>query len=832
MEAFSNPQLQLAFDFVQYTGSNVFLTGKAGTGKTTFLHNLRSQTYKRLIVVAPTGVAAINAGGVTIHSFFQLPFGPHVPVDKLPQDTPDASQNFQRFSREKINIIKSLDLLVIDEISMVRADLLDGIDEVLRRYKDRNKPFGGVQLLMIGDLQQLAPVIKDDEWEILRSYYETAFFFSSRALQKTVYVSVELKHIFRQNDSNFISLLNKVRENSLDADTLETLNQRYIPGFTPNDEEGYITLTTHNYQAQELNDVKLRKLKTEPQTFKAILQGEFPEYAYPTDFELTLKVGAQVMFVKNDTSREKLFYNGKIGQITDFEDDTIFVECPGEEGVIPVQRMEWQNMKYSINEETKEIQETVAGSFIQYPLKLAWAITIHKSQGLTFEKAIIDARSSFAHGQVYVALSRCKTLEGMVLSSPIGSQSIKSDQTVKRFTRNVEENPPTDQQLTGSRYAYQQVLLTDLIDFSTLQRRLNYLIKVSNEHKSSIHSSVAQVLNSMAQAIKTDLVEITDKFKVQIRQLTAEDPNIEENAALQERIKKACTFFGEKLEAGVHAPLQELNTDIDNKAVRKSLNEALGRLREEVSVKKACLLESTKGFSVKMYLEARAKSAIEKPETKPAKKTSEELNPNLSGKSLLYGRMKDWRAEKAEEEGLPIYMVMPQKTLMDVIHFMPASTSALEEIKGFGKKKVKKYGDEIIAIIKEYCHENDLEITPEQLKNKDKPEKPKKPDTKQVTFDLFKTGKSLTEIAEERSMAVSTIEGHLAHFVGTGELDVSQFVANDKISLISAYFTHTDNFNLGPAKAALGDDVSYGELRFVLKHLEFKKIIVIKDKAP
>lgn len=832
MDAFSNPQLQLAFDFVQHTGSNVFLTGKAGTGKTTFLHNLRSQTFKRLIVVAPTGVAAINAGGVTIHSFFQLPFGPHIPVDKQPQDSPGALQNFQRFSREKINIIKSLDLLVIDEISMVRADLLDGIDEVLRRYKDRNKPFGGVQLLMIGDLQQLAPVIKDDEWEILGKYYETAFFFSSRALQKTDYVSIELKHIFRQSDSAFISLLNKVRENSMDAETLETLNQRYIPGFSPNDEEGYITLTTHNYQAQELNEVKLRKIKSEPLTFQAIVQGEFPEYAYPTDFELTLKVGAQVMFVKNDTSREKLFYNGKIGQITDFEDDTIFVECPGEDGVIPVQRMEWQNMKYSINEETKEIQETVAGSFIQYPLKLAWAITIHKSQGLTFEKAIIDAKSSFAHGQVYVALSRCKTLEGMVLSSPIGSQSIKSDHTVKRFTRNVEENPPTDQQLANSRYAYQQTLLADLIDFNTLQRRLNYLIKVSNEHKSSIHSSVAQVLNSMAQAIKTDLAEIADKFKVQVRQLIAENPNIEENATLQERIKKACTFFGEKLEAGVHTPLQNLNTDIDNKAVRKSFNEALGRFREEAAVKKACLHASTAGFSVKAHLEARAKSSIEKTEAKPTKKTSEELNPNLTGKSLLYGRLKDWRTEKAEEEGLPIYMVMPQKTLMDVIHFMPASALALQEIKGFGKKKVKKYGDEIIAIIKEYCHENDLEITPEQLKTSDEPEKPKKPDTKQVTFDLYKAGKTLAEIAEERSMAVSTIEGHLAHFVGTGELDVSQFVASDKISLISEYFANTDTYHLGPAKAALGDDVSYGELKLVLKHLEFKKVIVITDKTP
>ncbi|HNV52990.1 MAG TPA: AAA family ATPase, partial [Tenuifilaceae bacterium] len=392
MEYIENLQLKQAFDFIQYTGKNIFLTGKAGTGKTTFLKHIKEVSPKRMIVVAPTGVAAINAGGVTIHSFFQMPFGPHIPVtnsqfNPFDEEPQTASRNgVQKFSREKINIIKSLDLLVIDEISMVRADLLDGIDEVLRRYRNHSKPFGGIQLLMIGDIQQLAPIAKDDEWEILKRYYDTVYFFSSKALRQTAYISIELKHIFRQSDREFIDILNKVRDNRIDNETLNILNKRYIPNINKDDNDGYITLTTHNHQSQRINDSKLQKLKSKLHTFKAVVKGEFPEYSYPTDYELQLKVGAQVMFVKNDSSFEKLYYNGKIGTIVDIDDDLIHVKCEGDSNDIAVTMVEWQNYKYTINDETSEISETVIGSFIQYPLKLAWAITIHKSQGLTFEK--------------------------------------------------------------------------------------------------------------------------------------------------------------------------------------------------------------------------------------------------------------------------------------------------------------------------------------------------------------------------------------------------------------------------------------------------------------
>ena len=403
-----------------------------------------------MVVVAPTGVAAINAKGVTIHSFFQMSFGPHVPYDPEKNKTFNP-EDFRRFSREKVNIIKSLDLLVIDEISMVRADLLDGIDEVLRRYKNRYKPFGGVQLLMIGDLQQLSPVVKEEDWNILRQYYDTCYFFSSHALRKSSFIGIELKHIFRQTDLNFINLLNKVRLNQMDTETLQELNKRYIPNFHPDETEGYVTLTTHNYQSKNINDEKLKEIKTKSVIALAEVNGEFPDYSYPTDPELELKVGAQVMFIKNDLSGDKLFYNGKIGKITNITGIAIEVYCKGDDNPINVEKQEWQNSRYTLNEVTQEIEEEVIGTFVQYPLKLAWAITIHKSQGLTFEKAIIDARESFAHGQVYVALSRCKTIEGMVLSTRIGDFSVKSDSTVVSFTDHVEKNQPGPAELERSR---------------------------------------------------------------------------------------------------------------------------------------------------------------------------------------------------------------------------------------------------------------------------------------------------------------------------------------------------------------------------------------------
>ena len=428
----NNPELQLAWQFIENTGTHLFLTGKAGTGKTTFLKRLREHTPKRMVVLAPTGIAAINAGGVTIHSFFQLSFAPFVP-----ETTFNSAQMHYRFSKEKRNIIRSMDLLVIDEISMVRADLLDAVDAALRRYRDREKPFGGVQLLMIGDLQQLAPVVKDSEWELLKNHYETPYFFASRALRETVYMTIELKKVYRQSDTFFLSLLNKIRENKADDEVLNELNRRYQPGFHPRKEEGYIRLTTHNYQAQQVNDRELASLPGRAYSFRAEVEGNFPEYSYPADEVLTIKEGAQIMFLKNDVSSEKRYYNGMIGEVVSVDAKGMTVCGKDSTYVFQLLPEEWGNYKYVLNEDTKEITEEIEGVFRQYPIRLAWAITIHKSQGLTFERAIIDARNSFAHGQTYVALSRCKTLEGMVLETPLRREAIISDRIVDDFTKNV-----------------------------------------------------------------------------------------------------------------------------------------------------------------------------------------------------------------------------------------------------------------------------------------------------------------------------------------------------------------------------------------------------------
>ncbi len=563
METVTNQDLQLAFDFVKYTNRNIFLTGKAGTGKTTFLRDLKKSSPKRMIVVAPTGVAAINAGGVTIHSFFQLPFHPYIPTFYLPENNRAVQpvQNDQagyKMSREKVNIIRSLDLIIIDEISMVRADTLDAIDSALRRYKNRYLPFGGVQMLMIGDLQQLAPVVKDEDREILGEYYDSYFFFGSRALQSTDYVTIELKHIYRQSDQVFIELLNKIRDNHVDTEVLNELNKRYVPDFDPDSGGGYITLTTHNNQARAINDSKLQKLPGKTHSFSAVIKDDFPELSYPNDSELILKTGAQVMFIKNDLTSEKLFFNGKIGKVISFEDDIIVVKCTDDDFPIRVEMSEWQNMKYTLDEETKEIEETVIGTFTQYPLRLAWAITIHKSQGLTFDRAVIDAFAAFAHGQVYVALSRCRSLEGLVLSSRISQRSIIDNPHISDFINDSVKNQPGQSQLAESKKAYQQQLLSELFDFTSLSHRLNYCLKVVDEHKESILGDPREMLDNAANLIRTDLIEVSEKFQPQLKGLLKGEIDAGANIPLQDRLKKAAVYFSDKLETALKEILDRL----------------------------------------------------------------------------------------------------------------------------------------------------------------------------------------------------------------------------------------------------------------------------------
>jgi len=837
MNYIQNENLKLAYDFVQFTGLNIFLTGKAGTGKTTFLKSLRSNLFKRMIVVAPTGVAAINAGGVTIHSFFQLPFGPFISTEfaksKRTFEDENSAEKFyaNKFNREKIKIIKSLDLLIIDEISMVRADLLDAIDDVLRRYKNRNLPFGGVQLLMIGDLHQLAPVVRDEDHMILKDYYDSYFFFGSRALQKTSFISIELTHIFRQSDEHFINLLNNIRDKKNLDETIAELNKRYIPGFNPEEKDGFITLTTHNSQSQTINERKLKDLKGKSKKFTATTKGEFPDYSFPTEKELELKINAQVMFVKNDLSPEKLFFNGKIGTITGFEDDKILVKCKDDDSEIQVEIAEWNNIRYEINDDTKEIKEEVIGSFFQYPLKLAWAITIHKSQGLTFEKAIIDAKDAFAFGQVYVALSRCKTLDGLVLSSPVGQSGIKSDFSVSEFNSQMEKNRPDDGLLQKARREFEQLLIIDLFDYESIKRRFGYFLKVFKENESAVDLLSSLDYSDIFNSFRSEIYDVSVKFHKQLKEMVNAASEPERDLKLQDRIKSGASYFYEKTGAILWEDISVARVGSDYKEIQKTLNDALVKIKEELYPKMACLEHCKGGFSTKKYLEIKAKASINEMGAKKPEKIKKEVKTDLTKHPILYNLLRDWRAVKSEELNLPRYAIMHQNTLAGVLEFLPVEIDHLKPLRGFGKQTIEKFGAEIVSIVKKYVDENhvDISVIDRKLRSKKK-EKTLKVDSKAVSMELYKSGKSIQQIAAERGFTASTIETHLAHFVGTGELMAELFVDKEKISKASEYFLKEKNFSLSPAIENLGPDYTYSQLRIIIKHLQFKGLISLIEQ--
>ena len=598
-----NNELRTAWDFVEHTGRSIFLTGKAGTGKTTFLKTIVEHSSKRSIVVAPTGVAAINAGGMTIHSFFQLPFSPFVPGAKI-------ESRFD-FGKEKRKIIASLDLLIIDEISMVRSDLLDAIDSVLRKFRDRYKPFGGVQLLMIGDLQQLTPVVTPEDDMMLKPYYDTPYFFGSKALAQIDYVTIQLEKVYRQQDEVFLTLLNHIREGQPTAEDMTLLNARYQPTFIPKPEEGYIRLTTHNQMANNYNESELKKLKGHPYTYRAKIEGTFPEYSYPTAETLTLKEGAQVMFVKNDPSGEHRYYNGRIGHVTCAEDNRLEVYCPGDADAIEVEPLEWENSRYTLNEETHEIETEVLGKFSQLPLRLAWAITIHKSQGLTFERAIIDASLSFAPGQVYVALSRCKTLEGMVLASQIPPQAIINDERVDDYISHQEEAAQHSiEQLPTLKDEYYRYLLMELFDFKDILYREEYLGRIIIEFFYHAFTDIAELHKRALEDYKQQVMVVAEKWRAVIQQMSIEALHEEE---FLERVKRSAAYFEKTMYELLAKPLA-LVPDIksQNKLAMKRLTENYVDLRQTWLSRRFLLQDMSQNtFTIADYLRRKQHSLLD-----------------------------------------------------------------------------------------------------------------------------------------------------------------------------------------------------------------------------
>ncbi|MCK5857016.1 MAG: helix-turn-helix domain-containing protein [Bacteroidales bacterium] len=815
-----NPELDRAFEYVQYTNRNIFLTGKAGTGKTTFLRSLKSRLQKRLVVVAPTGVAAINAGGQTIHSFFQLPFGPIV-SERVAGHKVDNPNFKQKFAKKKINIIKSLDLLIIDEISMVRADVLDAIDDVLRRYKNRALPFGGVQLLMIGDLQQLAPVVKDNEWAMMRQYYQSMFFFNSYALKEMPMVSLELRHVYRQSDGVFLDILNEIRDDKLSQKSYDLLHERYLPNFVPKEKEGYITLTTHNNSADKTNNIHLEKLKTKSKSFMASVKGNFSEYSYPTDFELELKVGSQVMFVKNDSSMDKRYFNGKIGVITAFEEDDIVVKCDGDDEKIYANPEVWENIKYSINDQTKEISEEFVGSFTQYPLRLAWAITIHKSQGLTFDKAIIDAAAAFAHGQTYVALSRCRTLEGLVLSSEISNSAIICDREVQGFNKKVEENQPSEENLKEAKYIYQFDLIQDLFNFKQLAYWFQRLEKALWEHKRSVQGNLHTTVTEIQKSVVPELSKVSMGFLSQVKGILVENPNAEENEHLQERIKKASEYFYKFQEEKIVKELSNSSFDTDNKESRKAIELALDHIMEILNVKQKSFQICRFGFRVHDYLEVRAKASIDSTEKK--KKAKSEFREVDTVHPELYKLLKSWRYSESEERGVPPFQVGTNIMLQGIVNGLPTNEKQLKKVKGVGKVTMKMYATEILEIVGQYMDEKDIVHSPikKVIKEEAKKKKEAKVPSYEKSYKLYLAGKEVEEIAELMGFVKSTIENHLSRYVATGNLDVDEFVDKNVVGKIMKYYKQNPEAQTGEVKNHFGEDVGYAEIRMVQKHLEF-----------
>ena len=726
----NNPVFQLAADFVNHTSQHIFLTGKAGTGKTTFLKHIRQTTHKNCIVAAPTGVAAINAGGMTLHSVFQLPFEPFVPG----KDFGNSKERF-KFSEAKRDMIKKMELLIIDEVSMLRADTLDSIDAVLRYIRQNNQPFGGVQMLYIGDMFQLPPVVKEDEWIFLREYYPSLFFFHAQALKHKPPVYLELKKIYRQREQSFVDLLNRVRNDILTPDDLQTLNRQYQPNFRPPDGKKYITLTTRNAKADAINNQELNRLNTPAYRFEGEIQGEFPEYALPTEMILVLKKGAQIMFIKNDTGEERRYFNGKLGTIANMGKDRIEVRLEGSGNVIEIEKETWKNIRYTLNKETAEIEEEELGSFKQYPIRLAWAITIHKSQGLTFEQAIIDTGDAFAPGQAYVALSRCTSLEGIVLLSQITQRSVQTDIHAVQLSKSEKEQAELQQILEEEKkrfWAERLLLYFDCRDLINIPRNLNKLLEDKTSHDYTSAHNLAKTMLHQAYEIQ----KVAVKFQEQLKTIVAQ-PTVDMHR-LTERCCKAVTYFHQTIIDGMLAPLQKYIHGFKIKKA-KSFHKNL------------CTLE----LDLKLFIENMKKVRY---------------NDILLVKGLV--------------------LTIPER-------------EPLEKGEKGGKGEIGEKGEGGKGELK-----------------KQQPQQSRVLSAKQ-SFDLFSEGLSIKEIAQKRNIVETTVASHLAEYVLSGELSVTDLVSQEKVDVLTPFIQAAiaeDNLRLAPIRESVGEQFSYNDIRFVMNH--------------
>jgi hypothetical protein len=728
----SNHLFQLASDLVNNTGQNLFLTGKAGTGKTTFLRYITANSKKHTVVVAPTGVAAINAGGVTMHSFFQLPFGVFVPGSYHRNSTGSTNveitdkhslfKNF-RFGKDKRALFEQLELLIIDEVSMMRCDMLDAIDAVLQHFRKNNMPFGGVQVLFIGDLFQLPPVVQNEDWSILQEYYESPFFFSAQALAKSQPLYIELKKIYRQNEQSFIDILNRIRNNVATPADLETLNARYQPQFEPVG-ESYITITTHNRRADAINAGALQQLPGKSHLFAAEVTGDFNEKSLPTDRELQLKEGAQIMFIKNDPERR--YFNGKLATVSEIRNAEITVTFPGGGVDLKLELETWKNIKYTYNKEQDQIDEEELGSFKQYPIRLAWAITIHKSQGLTFERAVIDAGASFAPGQVYVALSRCTSMNGMVLRSRIFPSSIATDPRVISYAESEQEGSILTARLEQEKYKYWAQSLLKLFNWELLVSYVFEWTELIPEKKlPDNENSLKLAMDLLSKAREGS--ETARKFQVQLSRITEELLATGDTTILWERMGKAILYFAAIIADGLLKPVQQHIKDL-----------------------------------------------------------------------ATYPRIKRYKEQIHELEGF-LWARLQQ--------LLTASYGELTFFNDFAR-------------FQEYHPGEHKGPATKVLRGK-----VEKGMTYEMTYELFRAGKPVEEIATIRNLAPGTIETHLAHLVREGRLHITEVVGGQKLEDIVKVMDEVGTESIVEIKNRLGEEYSYGDIRAVLSHRSFAQKI-------